>query len=121
MPAQKYRPRVEVEALQWLGDLWSQNGDDMLEFTDERGKTSSGLDIVRTLFMALDGDDAEETLGEAECIERQKAGYTAVVYSDDDGRWHDVGTGDWIIKGVHGAFFVCAADDFASSYELVEQ
>lgn len=117
---QKFRKKpVEIEAMQWDGDPWGDRCGELIDWTDDMHENERGKLVVRTLFMALDSDDARDTLGDDDAHERALSGYTAVVWDDLHGTWVNVSTGDWIIKGVQGEFYPCRPDVFRDTYDAV--
>lgn len=94
MTITKFRKKpVEVEAVRWSGD----NEDEIVSLTG------------REYFTHL---DPEDTADDPEL--------TAQVFDRLHSTWVGVYTGQWIIKGVKGEFYPCAADVFAATYEAVE-
>lgn len=120
MTAKRFRKKpVEIEAMQWDGDPWGDRCGELVDWTDDMIESVTGRKMVRTLFMALDSDDARDMFEEADTLDRIQAGYTAVVWDDLHGTWVNVATGDWIIKGLQGEFYPCRPDVFADTYEAV--
>ncbi len=94
---------MRVDALQWDG-------------TEERLAELVGW-IGQ--FFTLDDAAAFALLGATDVRDRKAAGYTAMVYDESHSAWLGVRTGDWLIKGLQGEFYPCAADDFETIYERV--
>lgn len=93
--AARYRKRpVEVEAVQWTGD----NIDAMFEFA---------------------GRDKFDLLDEQQRRDCDDPEATAAVFDILHSTWVLVLPGQWIVKGIRGEFYPCAADVFAETYEPV--
>ena len=97
---QRWRKRpVTVEAVQWTGG----NEAEVTEF--------ARADAHGSHFDVLDDEDREN------CDDPQA---TAQVYDKLHSTWVLVYDGQWIIKGVKGEFYPCAADVFTETYEPAE-
>ncbi|MCW2915516.1 MAG: hypothetical protein JWN52_3584 [Actinomycetia bacterium] len=90
MPLFRKKP-ITIEAIQWTGD----NEAELVAFTG-------------SLFHAV----APEDRGEGPDI-------TAEVFDVLHGTWVGMYTGQWVLKGVKGEFYPCAADVLAETYEAV--
>jgi hypothetical protein len=83
---------VEVQAIQWTG----ANIDEIFEFT---------------------GCDKFDLLDEQQRRDGADPDATAAVFDVLHSTWVLVYDGQWIIRGVKGEFYPCAADVFAETYE----
>lgn len=86
---------VEVQAVQWTG----ANAYELHAFA---------------------GRDLFDVLGEQDRANCDDPAATAQVYDRLHSTWVLVYDGQWIIRGVKGEFYPCAADVFAETYELVD-
>lgn len=85
---------VEVTAVQFTG----ANGDEVAAFT---------------------GSDKFEVLDEQARRDCHDPDATAAVFDELHSTWVLVFDGQWIIRGIAGEFYPCAADVFAETYEQV--
>lgn len=99
MTTKTFRKRpVEVQAVQWTGD----NADELKAFTGTREATGEPR------FLTTE----EITRGPFEA-------HHPVVYDELHYTWVNVMADNWIIRGVQGEFYPCAADVFAKTHEEV--
>jgi hypothetical protein len=91
MGAYRKKP-VVIEAIQWTG---------------------ANLDEIQ----ALTGRAAFDVLDEHDRVNCDDPAATATVFDKLHSTWVLVYDGQWIIQGVKGEFYPCAADVFAETYE----
>jgi hypothetical protein len=92
----KFRKRpVVIEAVQWSGD----NADDV---------------------RVLTGPDHFAPIEDGFTHESGDVDVTATVFDVLHSTWVGVKTGQWVIRGVQGETYPCAADVFAATYEPAE-
>jgi hypothetical protein len=91
---QRYTKRpVTIDAMQWDGT----NADAIKAFTGTRDN------------------------GESRFLEPAEISGTwdkPHVYDELQGEWIPVNDNDWIIRGIRGEFYPCAADVFAATYDV---
>lgn len=95
MGAQKYRPNVVIEAMQWDGS--PSGAAEIVDWVYSEGGECQ--------FYAPGEWDDGETEGTYICLETPNSAKMACP------TW-------WVIKGVTGNFFACNAEKFAADYEL---
>jgi hypothetical protein len=84
----KFRKKpIEITAVQWTGD----NADQLAEFTGGRF------------------EPADDSWDEPEI--------TGCVYDELHSTWVGLRIGDWVLRGIRGEFYPCAAAVFAETYE----
>lgn len=91
-PARFRKKPVTIEAIQWTGS----NLDAVLDFTGP------------AYFGAVPPEDRDPDPDQ-----------TGEVYDKLHGTWVHVYDGQWIIRGVQGELYPCAADVFAATYDPV--
>jgi hypothetical protein len=84
---------IVIEAVPWRGD----NAQELRQFTGGRFETINPLDC---------GDDDRDT--------------NAQVFDILHDTWVKLRTGDWVLRGIKGEFYPCAADVFEATYEPVD-
>jgi len=104
----KYRTKpFEIEAIKFTGDNW----DEILKFVGSRRASDNSDYSIPNFAHVTDYWPAWEY--DPEII--------SVVWDKLHSTWVGVRIGDYIIKGMKGEFYPCAAEVFEAKYELIEE
>lgn len=120
---QSYHPKTpaRVEAMRWDGT--DDCADAIYDWTSHCDRIG---DMLPTRFMVLGEDQAYETFGDYDedyelvgdkVATLQRQGYSAVVYSTEEGTWLSMRTGDYVMRTADGAFIVLSPEQLADGYE----
>lgn len=119
MAIQTYRPRTEIQAIQWDGT--ARADDEIFDWAVEvwMHHEDGSPKATRHVFLSFlpDNDFVRDELSAEEIASWKTDGASAVLLDNETGHWTGVHIGWWIVRTAQDVFRALPSEEFADTYE----